>query len=433
VGVWKWRLGGLGEFIFVFLLLAQRPTNINTPSFLAFSTESRLRFVRIGYRLMPGSMRRNRLFVWFIIFQASFFCVVVYYSISYSLFRTESEITLPVDFENSRWHPDVFVPSSACVDKKIDIDDVFTDDAAFDVVKATKYYQYTLVAREGDHIAEYMHLHGYWASMTFLHSFFTGSKNGNRHVKPILDMKSDYVFDIGCNIGSVSAAWASVGWHSFCFEPHPANIRAVQRARLLNQFQDRIYLFPYGLGRKAEELRIITRKRNPSNGIMVTSKTHDMHKKTKIKLNEGIQVKVMKLDVLVQKIQNERLMGLTSLQQVKFVKIDVEGFEKYVFEGGLEFFKAVHPVILSEFCGMFTRLQDPPQAYSSPAAVLKEIGYRLFWIIDAKEYPKKGFRLKEVDLAYIDKNCGPDYGEEILYVHEEDTKVLKYVRRKYYL
>lgn len=79
-----------------------------------------------------------------------------------------------------------------------------------------------------------------------------------------------------------------------------------------------------------------------------------------------------------------------SWEQVKFIKIDVEGFELDVLKGGEEFLKQARPCIFFEFIDWAEkRSKDGP---GSTQAYLMALGYDLY---TQDEYLKNGARLKE--------------------------------------
>lgn len=128
--------------------------------------------------------------------------------------------------------------------------------------------------------------------------------------------KEDMFIDIGANIGSYTVlASAHVGAKTISFEPHPATFQRLMDNVRINNITERVIPYNEGLGNSKSKL-FFTDKLDTANHISEKEN------------NDTIKVNVNKLD-------NKEL----ALNTATLLKMDVEGYEKYVIEGGLSTFK----------------------------------------------------------------------------------------------
>jgi len=145
----------------------------------------------------------------------------------------------------------------------------------------------------------------------------------------------DVVFDIGANIGMTSLAFHQMSSKVYSFEPSPSTFdileKNVKRAKV-----DNIELYNIGLGNENTDMTITFSENNRSGGFVSnTTKLERGH------ITENIKIK--KLDDFVNTIEDIPT----------FIKIDVEGFERQVIEGGLSTLLKYHPIVFMEmnhFC-----------------------------------------------------------------------------------
>jgi FkbM family methyltransferase len=114
----------------------------------------------------------------------------------------------------------------------------------------------------------------------------------------------DVVVDVGANIGTSTLTAAAIVGDSgtvFSIEPHPVIFRYLQ------------HLFNVAIGE--------------SKGIVSFSNKLSDDTQSQVVLGPGLEVQVEKLDDLLLPYKP---------QAVELLKVDVEGYEKYVFQGALE-------------------------------------------------------------------------------------------------
>lgn len=130
--------------------------------------------------------------------------------------------------------------------------------------------------------------------------------------------KDDNFIDIGSNIGTttISAALAlGENGKVICFEPHPRIYSYLQENLRLNKITN-VKSYNLALGDNESSLFFSDKFSDDQNEIELT------------RLEKSIEVKLVKLDSLTENFLN-----------IKLIKIDVEGFEYFVFKGALETLK----------------------------------------------------------------------------------------------
>ena len=209
-------------------------------------------------------------------------------------------------------------------------------------------------------------------------AFYTGDLDPKiswvcaRIVKP-----GDTVVDIGANIGIVSL-WLSklVGptGRVHAFEPNPELCEVLSQAIRRNQASN-IRPHAVALGARTEQMDLRIRSGNTGSGSLV--------QRDGLRDYKVFSVPVRTLDSVVAE---ERI------ESIRLIKIDVEGFEAEVFQGGLRTLQTTRPqAILFEFVERWEgRLSDQPVFQ-----ILQGAGYGFFSI------PKCQFRM------YVER-CDPE-------------------------
>lgn len=133
------------------------------------------------------------------------------------------------------------------------------------------------------------------------------------------------VIDVGMNIGWFSLYARAHGHDVAAFEPNPVMHVRICESLQLNKWDedDSVKIFPYGLGEN-HEFKNITMGNNPGASSFFEE---NLIKKFRRKL----QVEVWTLDGIADE---ERWTSPTFEKVIYLLKVDVEGYEKFVFEGG---------------------------------------------------------------------------------------------------
>lgn len=147
--------------------------------------------------------------------------------------------------------------------------------------------------------------------------------------------KDDFFVDIGANIGLFSLmASKIVGLEGkvLCFEPAPLTFSKLDENVKLNNFNN-IEIRNIGLSDTKGELTFyVSNNGYDAWNSFAPSKDN--------KLESSIQVPVSTLDIELTNIDKTK---------IKLVKIDVEGWEKFVLNGGKDFFVNFNPIVIVEF------------------------------------------------------------------------------------
>ena len=147
--------------------------------------------------------------------------------------------------------------------------------------------------------------------------------------------EGDYFIDIGANIGLFTLIAADIvgpNGRVIAFEPTPKTFSRLLQNIELNQFKN-IDAYNIGLSDFPKKLTFNI----SSNGYDAWNSfaTSDFSI-----LNEQIMIDVSTLDFELTNYDKSK---------IKLVKIDVEGWEKFVLKGGIEFIKNYSPQLLIEF------------------------------------------------------------------------------------
>lgn len=154
-----------------------------------------------------------------------------------------------------------------------------------------------------------------------------------RCVKQLLH-KGDVAIDIGANIGYFTLLFSEIvgkDGRVYAFEPDPQNIPWLKRNVLKNQANN-VLIEPKAVGH------------NEGCGLLyqdlTTTRTSSLLQESWSpdgKKRNAVEVQIVTLDGFC-----------SNVDQVDMVKIDTEGFEKDVVDGGKQFFSELKPIVLIE-------------------------------------------------------------------------------------
>ena len=122
--------------------------------------------------------------------------------------------------------------------------------------------------------------------------------------------ENDIFLDIGANLGHYSLlASGLAGANSITIEPIPSTYKKLRKQIEINNLGSKINSLNIGLADKKSEMHF-------------SNDNEDMNRIVSADYPNAIKIPVDTLDAICDK------------KQVKLIKIDVEGYEKFVFEGG---------------------------------------------------------------------------------------------------
>lgn len=186
--------------------------------------------------------------------------------------------------------------------------------------------------------------------------------------------------DVGANVGAISLMLArrvGTGGRVVAFEPAPPNLLRLRANLELNpQLAARIEVHARGVGAHPDTLYWREEPGNPGNGML--GATGDL------------PVPITTLDTCAAEL---------GWQRVDFIKIDVEGMELEVMQGGRELLARHRPTLYFESLARFRRRGDGSDGCSRIHALLGELGYELQYVTSAGLRPVGGRRQSGYTLA----------------------------------
>ena len=178
--------------------------------------------------------------------------------------------------------------------------------------------------------------------------------------------KGDTVIDVGANIGYFTLFFSKLVGEKgkvIAFEPDPINFDILKKNIELNKITN-VELVKKGVSNKNEFMRLY---KSPVSG------GHSLIKNEWGK--EYTDIQTVTLDEYFKE------------QKIDVIKIDVEGFELEVIEGGKKIFKNNKNIkIISEFGGYYHKKNNPEEIYPK---LLHDSGFNLFGIIDKSKGKSK--------------------------------------------
>jgi FkbM family methyltransferase len=193
------------------------------------------------------------------------------------------------------------------------------------------------------------------------------------------DDDSLYV-DIGANIGScVMEMLLSTKAKIIAFEPHPMNVYNIKKtvSQLGKEYQDRLLLFPVGLGNVQSNSTIFSGHDNMGNSqIGTTVKDWDSQE-----FKEHLQFKVF-----VERMDS--LLEATKIDTIRFVKMDCQGFECNAVDG----FGALAQKMKSIKFEYAKKFMDAHQCTDIVPRV-KELGFKVYRMEDSSNADSLGEEL----------------------------------------
>ena len=152
--------------------------------------------------------------------------------------------------------------------------------------------------------------------------------------------------DVGAHVGITAYQMSRSFEHVHAFEINP-KIYECMNYNLKQRNVENVTTYPYGLGAREESVSIKTTNKSFSTHVNPSQR-------------EG-NIPVKPLDFF-------------NLENVDFIKIDAEGYEPFVAQGGIKTIERCQPIILYE-------CKDHPQRYGFHAdsirQILAPIGYRM--------------------------------------------------------
>jgi len=151
----------------------------------------------------------------------------------------------------------------------------------------------------------------------------------------VLNHYKDYnlFLDIGANVGTYSFLMAGKGIPCHAFEPVKENFKSLMLNVKVNNAEEMITVHPHGLGKTNAEVEFIFESMN--TGASHLANLHTDYVETKGEVGIRIKGELKTLDSVMSSISYKK-------DDKILIKIDAEGMEIDVLEGGKQFLKD-HP------------------------------------------------------------------------------------------
>ena len=153
-------------------------------------------------------------------------------------------------------------------------------------------------------------------------------------------------WDVGANIGTYSVFAGKNGARVFSIEPSFLNLEILQRNIILNQLNDSVSLIPIGLGAKNHLAGFYLSKENLTWG--------GAHNSLGKNIGAGGKALQEPLKITGLCITMDELVSTFGIPTPNFIKIDVDGLELEVLNGGIEVLSGAASVLIevdNEFIG----------------------------------------------------------------------------------
>ena len=193
-----------------------------------------------------------------------------------------------------------------------------------------------LVYKQNDIVSYWIQVNRQWEAKSVRNIHKALQSHMKRH--SITDPSTLTFVDLGANIGTYTVALAKAGFDVVAFEPMPLNVNSIRAALCLNSIdQSKVTLYPYGLGTGQQECLVFSEDFNHGNGNVECAP------------NFVVPAGCSKLGMVAIRRYDDFYDQLGH-KNVVVLKMDVEGFEPYVVEGGARlFFERPIPYIQMEF------------------------------------------------------------------------------------
>lgn len=202
-------------------------------------------------------------------------------------------------------------------------------------------------------------------------------------------LKIKTVIDVGANEGQFLEFIRQTlpTCKTICFEPMEEPFNKLQERYGNN---DKVVLKNFALGKKKETLAMFKNSFSPSSSILKMSDKH-------------IQSFPFTKNVTEQPIKVETLDNISPSLQIEkpfLIKIDVQGYEKFVIEGGIETIKQADVIIVEL---SYKELYDDQPLFDEVYALLVNNNFVISGILDQLKDPNDGEFL-QCDAIFINKN-----------------------------
>lgn len=264
--------------------------------------------------------------------------------------------------------------------------------------------------------------HGYKMRLNLAHwsdrmTYFLG-RYYELNIQLLLDAllePGDRMIDIGANIGMITLHASALVKESGMvesFEPNPECVELLNGLLEINKI-NHVTVRPVGLSDTNDRitLSLVTNRGNPSyqSGIGTFASINESQED---EIFKTFEVEVCKGDEMI----------LRNSKPVKFIKIDVEGFELHVLLGLQSTLNRWRPPVVMECIENHLRRAKTSQTEIND--FMKKTGYRPYGLTTYRQFLKHRLRL----IPIIEKTIKA-YSNDVLWVHRDDLATTKKIER----
>lgn len=195
----------------------------------------------------------------------------------------------------------------------------------------------------------------------------------NMHFKTILD--------VGANEGSMTKFFRRLAPDAtiYAFEPIPF---LADKIKADNKEDSNLIVVNSALGEKDETLKMFLNPFHYSSSILPLGETAKNHLPHVDNQMEEIEIKVVKLDNLID---------VTEIQKPCLIKVDVQGFEDRVIDGGIKIFKEAEVIIIE--MAVQKGIYEGESLFNDIYQRLINLGFEFRGVYDQYNSPKNGMAL----------------------------------------
>jgi FkbM family methyltransferase len=248
---------------------------------------------------------------------------------------------------------------------------------------------------------------GYWLKLNLdnwseRHTYFLGRYYDLdlQLVMAQLLKPGDRFIDIGANIGMLTLKGASlVGklGRVDSFEPNPNCCKRIRDNLELNQINN-VYLHQVGLSDKTDTLKLSIITEHSGMGTLSELRQEDQKLVTDV-----FDVSVLRGDEIV----------MQDLTPVKFIKIDVEGYELNVLKGLYKSLNTWHPIVITEVVNEWLKRSGTNR--SEICKFMDELGYFPYGLSTKRRFLKHDLSLERIKEQEVENSQFTDF----LWIHPE--------------
>lgn len=184
-------------------------------------------------------------------------------------------------------------------------------------------------------------------------------------------IKGTCVLDIGANVGAMSELFLSYSPdHIFCIEPNKTLCSKISNTLLEKGFTKNDFtVLNFGLSDSVCDLK---------NVKYVNCWTLDQNGNTGLDISPGAEeeIGVEPFDVKLFSLDSLLELNYFEGMDIKFIKIDVDGYESKVLNGGINFLNKYNPIILFELCYLPENFGD--SISSMLDLIFDDLGYSMY-------------------------------------------------------